>query len=71
MVKNMIFNSNCLDVLKTLENKVDLICTDPPYKLTSKGNCGTMGGLYKNKEALAGKIFDNNDIEVSEYAGLF
>ena len=39
----MIYNSNCLEVLKSLENKVDLICTDPPYKLTSRGNCGTMG----------------------------
>ena len=53
----MIFNSNCLEVLKSLENKVDLICTDPPYKLTSKGNCGTMGGLYKNKKNTCRKSF--------------
>ena len=71
MVKNMIYNSNCLEVLKNLENKVDLICTDPPYRVTSKGSCGTMGGFWKKEQSNKGKIFDNNDIEVSEYAQLF
>lgn len=67
----MIFNSNCLEVLKSLENKVDLICTDPPYKLTSRGSCGTMGGFWKNTNSKKGKIFEHNDINVSEYAQLF
>lgn len=67
----MLYNNNCIEILNTLHSQVDLIITDPPYRLTSRGNCGTMGGLCKNKETLAGKIFDNNDIEVSEYAQLF
>lgn len=66
----MIYNSNCLEVLKTID-KVDLICTVPPYRVTSRGNCGTMGGFWKKEQSNKGKIFEHNDIDVSEYAGLF
>lgn len=66
-----LYNSNCLEVLKSLENKVDLICTDPPYRVTSRGNCGAMGGFWKKEQSNKGKIFEHNDIDVSEYAGLF
>lgn len=34
----MIFNDDCLNVLKELDdNSVDLVCTDPPYGLSFMG----------------------------------
>lgn len=66
----MLFNENVLDVLPKIE-AVDLIISDPPYRVTSRGNCGTMGGFWKNEISNKGKIFEYNDIEVSQYAQLF
>lgn len=66
----MLFNENVLDVLPKIE-AVDLIISDPPYRVTSRGNCGTMGGFWKNEISNKGKIFQYNDIEVSQYAQLF
>lgn len=41
-----LYNENCLNVLKNIEdNTIDLIVTDPPYKVTQRGNKGTMGGM--------------------------
>lgn len=67
-----IYNDNCLNVLKTMENEsVDLICTDPPYKITSRGSSGTMGGYWKSDIAKSGKIFTNNNISRKEYLSEF
>ncbi len=36
--RNSLINGDCLEVMKGIEdNSVDLICTDPPYKMTSIG----------------------------------
>lgn len=65
---NKIYNMNCMDGFKQIEdNSIDLICTDPPYKVTSRGTSGTMGGYWKDAMAKSGKIFNNNSIEISEY----
>ena len=40
----MLYNDDCLKVLPTiLDNSVDLIVTDPPYKMTARGNSGNSG----------------------------
>ena len=63
-----LYNDNCLNVLKNIPDaSVNLVVTDPPYRVTSRGSAGTMGGFWKNKISNAGKIFENNDIDVSEY----
>lgn len=63
-----LYNNNCLDILKTISNNsVDLIVTDPPYKVTSRGNSGTMGGYWKTDIAKSGNIFENNNISCKEY----
>lgn len=60
--------SNCLDIIKNLpDNSIDLIVTDPPYKLTKRGTSGTMGGYWKTEKAKKGIIFDNNCIEIDIY----
>lgn len=63
-----IYMGNCLDILKDIPNEsIDLIVTDPPYKVTSRGNSGTMGGYWTNDITKKGKIFNNNNIKCSEY----
>lgn len=59
---------NCLKAMKNMPNMcIDLIVTDPPYKLTSRGGSGTMGGYWKEEKAKKGIIFDNNSISCKEY----
>lgn len=36
---NKIYNFNCMDGMKSIEdNSIDLIVTDPPYKVITGGN---------------------------------
>lgn len=66
-----IYNENCLDVLKTIpDESIDLVVTDPPYKVISGGHKSEKwksgyknSVLYKND----GKIFDYNDIAFDEW----
>lgn len=37
---------NCLDLIKEIpDNSIDLVVTDPPYKITARGNGGNSGGI--------------------------
>ena len=54
--------------MKTLgDESVDLIVTDPPYKVTARGNAGNSGGMMRKKLLMQGKIFKHNDIKPIEY----
>ena len=65
---NKIYNADCMQVMKSLpDESIDLICTDPPYKVTPKGCHGTMSGYWANEKSNQGKIFDHNDIDIEEY----
>ena len=67
-----LYQGNCLDFFKTFDNEsIDLIVTDPPYKVTSYGCAGTSGGMLAKKQTMTGKIFEHNDIEPIEYASEF
>lgn len=47
-----LYNEDCIEVLKYMpDESIDLIVTDPPYKLTPRGTAGTMGGYWKSKKA--------------------
>ena len=62
------YNDDCLKVLPTIPDKsIDLILTDPPYKMTSRGNTGTTGGMLTKNINKKGKVFNNNDINISEW----
>jgi len=69
MSKVELYNESCLDVLDRFiaeGRKVDLIVTDPPYKVISGGNKNTnapKGCLAKND----GKIFKHNDLKEEEW----
>lgn len=57
-----------MDFTKTvLDNSIDLIVTDPPYKTTSRGSSGGTGGILKEEINKKGKVFKHNDIEFSEW----
>lgn len=76
----VLFNKDCLNVLKTMKNNsVDLCVTDPPYRITNGG-----GGITKDgkkycsgilghatgtdtKNARNGKLFDYNSIKFDEW----
>ena len=63
-----LFNDDCLKVLPTIpDNSIDLIVTDPPYKMTPRGNTGTTGGMLLKDINKKGKVFDNNEINISEW----
>ena len=67
-----IFNEDCLDGMKRIpDGSVDLIATDPPYKLTGRGSSGTMSGYWATQIAQKGKVFEHNDIDIDEYLSEF
>lgn len=63
-----LINGNALDFMKTLNDEsIDLIVTDPPYKVTARGHAGNSGGMMQSKLSMQGKIFKHNDIKPIEY----
>ena len=63
-----IINCDCMYFMTLLkDNSIDLIVTDPPYKITARGNAGNSGGMMQKKLSMKGKIFEHNDIKPTEY----
>ena len=68
MELNQIYNKDVLELMKTMSDEsIDLIVTDPPYKVTARGNAGNSGGMMQDKLSMQGKIFKHNNIKPSEY----
>lgn len=68
-----VYNTDAIEWLKTLDNdRVDLIVSDPPYRVTQHGHSG-LGGIFKTKvgedKKLNGKLFEHNEVDVNDYAG--
>ena len=75
----MIYNDDCLNVFKTIEDEsIDLCVTDCPYKIVSGGctktafNIKDTGGILNKREGASenvkkGKLFDHNDIKFSDW----
>ena len=67
-----IFNQDCIEGMKGIpDESVDLIVTDPPYRLTARGNSGTMSGYWANEITKKGKVFEENNVEIEDYLGEF
>ena len=73
MIKlDKIYLGDCLELMKEIpDNSIDLIATDPPYRLTSRGSSGTMSGYWTEDRTRKGKIFTHNDIDIKDYIGEF
>lgn len=68
MEKDIIYNQDCMEVMRSLPNEsIDLIVTDPPYKVTQRGSSGTMSGYWSTDVAKSGMVFEHNDIDIEEY----
>ena len=67
-----LYNKDCMEVIKDIpSNSIDLIVTDPPYPVTSRGNAGNSGGMLQSKEFMIGKVFTHNNINCETYAPEF
>lgn len=67
-----LFNGDCLYYLKDIpDDSIDLIVTDPPYKVTARGSKGNTGGMLRKDINLKGKVFNYNDIDCEQYAPEF
>jgi len=66
---NKIYNEDCLIGFKDVDsNSIDLIVTDPPYKLTSRGTSGSMGGeFWKGDLAKNGQVFKSGSLDISNW----
>lgn len=63
-----LINDNAIEFMKTLQdNSIDLLVTDPPYKVTARGNAGNTGGMLQTKLTMQGKIFKHNNIKPKDY----
>ena len=59
---------DCLELLKNIpDNSVDLIVTDPPYKVTNRGGYTSAGGMLLEDKVRKGEIFDNNSTGIADY----
>ena len=64
-------NGDCMGVMRSIaDNSIDLIVTDPPYRVTTHGTSFNHG-MFENKATNQGMVFEHNDISVSEYAPEF
>lgn len=65
---NQIYNVDCIAGMRDISDEsVDCIVTDPPYRITARGNAGNSGGMMKTTLSMKGKIFAHNDIEIEDY----
>lgn len=69
---NKIYNIDAMEGFKMiLDNSIDLVVTDPPYKTTSRGRgkegTTTSGGMLEKELVCKGKIFKHNDIKITNY----
>ena len=49
---------DCLERMKEIpDGSVNMILTDPPYKITARGNSGNSGVCFRKKEVNNGKVF--------------
>jgi len=67
---NKVFNDNAIVIMDRMiakEYKVDLIVTDPPYKVTSRGGYTNAGGMMLNDKMRKGKVFNENEVKITEW----
>lgn len=67
--KIKLFCGDCLKLIKNIkDNSIDLIVTDPPYKMTSRGNKSNSGGMLQETITRKGLVFEYNDCDITEWA---
>ena len=67
---NQIYCMDCMGLMAEMSDGcVDCIITDPPYPVTPHGNSkkSMINGEWQSDASRKGKIFENNDIDISTY----
>lgn len=67
---NKIFNDNAISIIDRMiekDYKVDLIVTDPPYKVTSRGGYTSAGGMMLDDKMRKGEVFKENQVSVFDW----
>ena len=65
---NKIYNIDCKLIMKNIsDGSIDLIVTDPPYRMSARGSSGLGRGMLKKKIVSSGKVFKHNDIKPKDY----
>lgn len=60
---------NALELIKSIPaESIDCVVTDPPYKVTSRGNAGSSGGMFTKKVNMQGRVFAENDVKITDFA---
>lgn len=60
---------NALELIKAIpDNSIDCVVTDPPYKVTPRGNAGNSGGMFTKKVNMQGRVFAENDVKITDFA---
>lgn len=63
-----IYNEDCLEGLKRIpDESVDLVVTDPPYRITARGNAGNSGGMLQKDINKKGMVFEHNNCDIEQY----
>ena len=63
-----LISGNSVEIMNKIKDEsIDLIVTDPPYKVTKRGNAGNSGGMMQKKLSMQGKIFKHNDLKPKDY----
>lgn len=60
---------NAIELIKQLPaESIDCVVTDPPYKVTPRGNAGNAGGMFTKKVNMQGRVFAENDVKITDFA---
>lgn len=60
---------NAIELIKSLPaESIDCVVTDPPYRVTSRGNAGNSGGMLTKKVYMQGRVFAENDVKITDFA---
>lgn len=55
---------DCIELMREMPDcSIDLIVTDPPYKINKKGCTGSMGGMMATDKSKKGLLFEHTNIE--------
>ncbi|MBO7240212.1 MAG: hypothetical protein J6V23_07000 [Bacteroidaceae bacterium] len=68
-----LWQGDCIDVIKNIpDNSIDLVVTDPPYKIVQGGctNKAVKLSGADNKNLSSGTVFNNNEIKFSQWIPL-
>lgn len=60
---------NAIELIKSIpDESIDLVATDPPYRVTPRGSKETDRGMFAKKLNAQGKVFAKNDVKITDFA---